>query len=73
MTVGLDIALIPAHGGVGASVASTVAYSAGGVAAGILLARALRTGMGEMIPRGRDVAAIWRRVAATLSSSAGSR
>jgi O-antigen/teichoic acid export membrane protein len=68
-TVGLDIALIPGHGGVGASVASTVGYSAGGIAAGIVLGRALGAGAGEMLPRGRDVAAIWQRLATRLSTS----
>lgn len=66
-TVALDIALIPGHGGIGASVASTLAYSIGGLAATVLLTRALGAGAEELIPRGRDDLNLWRRVASALS------
>jgi O-antigen/teichoic acid export membrane protein len=69
-TLGLDIALIPAHGGIGASLASTVAYSAGGIAAGLLLARALGATGRDLVPRGRDAAALWRRIAAAFATVA---
>jgi O-antigen/teichoic acid export membrane protein len=43
-TVGLDLVLIPAFGGVGAAIASTLAYSVGGVAVGLIFWRTLRGG-----------------------------
>ena len=66
VTTGLDIALIPPHGGLGASLASTLAYSAGGVAAAILFGRGLGARSGDLIPRRRDVAALWRVVLRTV-------
>lgn len=60
MTLGLDIALIPAHGGLGASIASTIAYSAGGIAAAVLFVRALQGHLSDLIPRRSDVGALWR-------------
>lgn len=53
--VALDVALIPAHGGLGAAVASTVAYTAGGVAAGVIFLRTLSGRAAELVPRWRDL------------------
>src|SRR5215211_2606804 len=43
VTVALDIALIPAHGGAGAALASVLAYTAGGAAVMFMFVRAFRT------------------------------
>jgi O-antigen/teichoic acid export membrane protein len=61
-TVALDLVLIPAYGSVGAAVASTLAYSAGGVAVAVIFARSLDTPLRELVPRWSDV-----RSFATLS------
>jgi O-antigen/teichoic acid export membrane protein len=44
-TVVLDAILIPRHGGLGAAVASTIAYTAGGIAAAILFLTAIGRGV----------------------------
>ena len=54
-TVGLDLILIPPHGGLGAAVASTVAYAAAGIAAGVLFTRTLGARPRELLPRRRDI------------------
>jgi O-antigen/teichoic acid export membrane protein len=58
----LDVALIPAHGGLGAAVASTVAYTAGGVAAGAIFLRTLSGTPGELVPGRRDLVTIGEQV-----------
>jgi O-antigen/teichoic acid export membrane protein len=65
-TIALDLLLIPSHGGLGAAVASTAAYTAGGLAVAIIFARTLRARMGDLVPRGRDVS----QLAARLRSGA---
>jgi O-antigen/teichoic acid export membrane protein len=67
-TVALDIALIPSHGGIGASLASAIAYSAGGVVAAVLLSLALGASAKELIPRRRDAASLWERITAAVSA-----
>jgi O-antigen/teichoic acid export membrane protein len=64
VTIAVDVALIPRHGGLGAAVASTVAYSVGGVAVAFLFARAFGTRLGVLAPRAGDVAALGRFVRA---------
>lgn len=54
--VALDAVLIPAHGGTGAAVASTAAYTLGGVAVAILFIRALPARAAWLAPRPRDAA-----------------
>jgi O-antigen/teichoic acid export membrane protein len=51
----LDILLIPSHGDLGAAVASTIAYSAGGFAVGAIFSRTLGTSLPDLIPRPSDV------------------
>jgi O-antigen/teichoic acid export membrane protein len=58
----LDVALIPAHGGMGAAVASTVAYTLGGAAAAVILLRSLGGRPAELLPRPGDVRALGRHV-----------
>jgi len=50
-TVSLDLALIPHFGDVGASVASSVAYTAGGVALGLMAIRVLGCKPLDFVPR----------------------
>jgi Na+-driven multidrug efflux pump len=66
VTVGLDLLLIPRHGDLGAAVASTVAYTAGGVAVAIVFTKTLGGRGSELVPRARDLG---RLVAAARPSS----
>ncbi|MGH3045081.1 MAG: lipopolysaccharide biosynthesis protein, partial [Gaiellaceae bacterium] len=61
-TIGLDLLLIPRYGGFGAGLASTLAYTAGGIAVAVIFARTLRVSGADFIPRLRDV----RRLVAAL-------
>jgi O-antigen/teichoic acid export membrane protein len=58
----LDVILIPEHGGWGAAIASSVAYSAGGAAVALIFTRALRGRLRDLIPRPGDLVYLWRRV-----------
>jgi O-antigen/teichoic acid export membrane protein len=67
-TVVLDIVLIPPLGGLGAALASTLAYSAAGAVMGAMFVRALGAGPSELLPRigelawfAREVRKRWRR------------
>jgi O-antigen/teichoic acid export membrane protein len=66
-TVALDLLLIPSHGGLGAAIASTVAYTAGGVAIAFVFARALGRSPGELIPRGGEVRPLLRQLRGLLA------
>ncbi len=62
----LDLLLIPHHGGLGAAVASSIAYSVGGLASAALFLRALGGRSGDLRPRPGDIArlvGIGRRLA----------
>ncbi|MCC6223269.1 MAG: oligosaccharide flippase family protein [Thermoleophilia bacterium] len=54
-TIGLDLALIPELGGLGAATASSLAYVAGGTAAVLIFARTLDASLRELAPRPADV------------------
>jgi O-antigen/teichoic acid export membrane protein len=54
-TVALDFLLIPRHGGLGAAFASTIAYSAGGVAVAVIASRTLGFHLSELKPRLADI------------------
>jgi O-antigen/teichoic acid export membrane protein len=62
VTLTLDAVLIPAHGGLGAAVASTVAYTVGGIVAALVFSRALRGRLADLLPTGREVPWLWRRL-----------
>jgi len=62
-TLALDFLLIPDHGGIGAAIASTVAYSFGGVAVSAIFLRALGGRMRDLLPRRDELAALGRRLA----------
>lgn len=55
--IALDFLLIPGLGGLGAAIASTVAYSAGGVAVTVLFVRTLGAPAGDLVPRASDARA----------------
>ena len=59
-TIVLDLILIPSHGGMGAAIASSLAYSVGGIAVGILFVRAFRISPAELVPRRGDLGRLWR-------------
>lgn len=50
----LDVLLIPAYGARGAAIASVVAYSAGGIAAGVIFVWTFGGGAGKLVPRLSD-------------------
>jgi O-antigen/teichoic acid export membrane protein len=54
-TIVLDVLLIPRHGGVGAAVASTAAYSVGGLAVAVIAARSLRFPLRSLVPTLADI------------------
>lgn len=60
--VALDVLLIPEHGGAGASIASTVAYSCGGIAVAAIFTRALGGTFRDLIPRPSDAAFFFGRL-----------
>jgi O-antigen/teichoic acid export membrane protein len=57
----LDILLIPGFGGVGAALASTIAYTTGGLAVMALYVRFFGTSLSALVPRPSDLASlVWR-------------
>jgi O-antigen/teichoic acid export membrane protein len=52
--LGLDLVLVPSLGGLGAAIASTVAYSAGGLAVAIIAARTLSIAWRSFVPSRSD-------------------
>jgi O-antigen/teichoic acid export membrane protein len=55
VTAVTDILLIPSHADLGASIASTVSYSAGGLAMAAIFVRALGGRVSDLLPRGTEV------------------
>jgi O-antigen/teichoic acid export membrane protein len=68
--IGLDIALIPGGGGMGAAVASTLGYTAGGAAAAAIAVRTLSGRAAELRPTPRDVRAMTGLVGGLVSNGA---
>jgi O-antigen/teichoic acid export membrane protein len=69
ITVGLDVILIPPYGGVGAALASTIAYTAAGAVVCAIFLRALGGGASELLPRGRDLAWLVRQTRGRLAGA----
>jgi O-antigen/teichoic acid export membrane protein len=69
----LDVALIPRHGGLGAAIASSAAYTLGGVAVALLFVRAFNTRLWDLVPRPRDVVALVRTARLRVRFSPSSR
>ena len=61
-TIVLDVILIPPYGGLGAAVASTLAYTAGGLAIALIFSRALDSPVRDLVPRRGEVSLYWRTV-----------
>lgn len=66
-TVLLDVLLIPPFGGLGAALASTLAYTAAGLVVGVIFLRALGGRPGELVPRVGDVRWLWDFVRRRIS------
>lgn len=60
-TVALDFALIPSHGAVGAAIASSAAYAAGGIAMAVIFARVF-PGAARLVPRPGDVRVVFEQL-----------
>lgn len=69
VTIALDVALIPPLGGLGAAIASSAAYSVGGLATIALFLRAFGVRPSVLIPRGRDAARLPAEIAAVVRPS----
>jgi O-antigen/teichoic acid export membrane protein len=59
-TVILDVILIPRYGGLGAALASAIAYTFGGLIIGAIFVRGLGGRVRELVPRWTDIPALWR-------------
>lgn len=55
VTIGLDVLLIPGLGGTGAAIASSVAYTAGGLAVLFIFISVLDSRFGDLVPRRADL------------------
>ena len=66
-TIALDLLLIPSHGGLGAAIASTIAYLAGGLAVAVIFVRALDARLGDLIPRFSDISRLTLRLRSSAS------
>jgi O-antigen/teichoic acid export membrane protein len=70
-TIVLDLVLIPRHGGLGAAIATSAAWTLGGIVVALLFTRALSTRLGALMPRGTEVGWLWHALRARASSSHG--
>jgi Na+-driven multidrug efflux pump len=68
-TVALDVILIPSHGGLGAAIASSVAYTLGGVLVALIFTRTLKGRLGDLVPRGSELVWVWRRARSRLRAA----
>jgi O-antigen/teichoic acid export membrane protein len=68
LTIVLDIVLIPPFGGLGAALASTLAYAASGTVMGVLFIRALGASPVELVPRVGEVLSFVRDARARLGA-----
>lgn len=66
-TVVLDLLLIPGHGGLGAAIASTVAYSIAGVAAAALFVRVLHGSARDLRPQSAELPWLIGRIRGLLA------
>ena len=65
-TIVLDLLLIPSHAGIGAAVASTLAYTAAGVLMSVFFLRALGAGAHELVPKAGELGWFLNQVRASL-------
>jgi len=62
LTATLDLLLIPVYGGLGAAIATTVAYTGGGIAAVLIFDRAMHARISDLAPRRDDLAWLVRKL-----------
>lgn len=67
ITAALDLALIPPLGGLGAAIATSAAWSAGGVAVCVIFVRSLGGRWADLVPRGPDLTWLARKVRALVA------
>jgi O-antigen/teichoic acid export membrane protein len=72
-TIVLDLVLIPPLGGLGAAIATSVAYSAGGAAIAAIFVRSLGARASDLVPRGSDLTWLARKVRTGVAQVAFSR
>ena len=69
VTAVTDVLLIPSHADLGASIASTVSYTAGGLAMVVLFVHALGGRLSDLLPRGSEVRWFWHAARARMGRS----
>jgi O-antigen/teichoic acid export membrane protein len=72
-TVLFDIVLIPPYGGLGAAIASTISYLAGGIAVALICTRALGGALTDLLPRWSEFPLLWNRLSSLLRRPAPER
>lgn len=72
VTAVTDVLLIPSHADLGASIASMVSYTAGGLAMAVLFVRALGGRVSELVPRGSEVRWFWAALRARVGRAPAS-
>ena len=72
VTAVTDVLLIPSHADLGASIASMVSYTAGGLAMAVLFVRALGGRVSDLVPRGSEVRWFWAAARARLGRAPAS-
>ena len=70
-TIVLDLLLIPDHGGLGAAIASTLAYTVGGAFVAVLFVRTLGGPARALLPRPSDILWLRRRLVGTVQPDRG--
>lgn len=67
VTLALDIALIPPMGGLGAALATTLAYTVGGVVAAAIFARTFELPVAQLVPRLSELPWLWQKLRARFA------
>jgi O-antigen/teichoic acid export membrane protein len=62
VTLALDIVLIPPMGGLGAALATALAYTFGGIAAAVIFVRTFRRPLADLIPRLGELPWLWQKL-----------
>jgi O-antigen/teichoic acid export membrane protein len=73
LTAALDLLLIPRYGGLGAAVATTVAYTGGGIAAALIFDRAMHARLSDLAPRRDDLVWLARKLGLIIARPAPRR
>jgi O-antigen/teichoic acid export membrane protein len=70
VTAVANVLLIPSHADLGASIASVLSYTAGGLAMAVLFVRALGARPSDLLPRGSEVRWFWTALRASTRRAA---